>query len=89
MSQKLPVDGFKWIEKYNLSKFDEKFIKDYFENSDKGYILEVDIEYPKNLHKLHRDLPFLPERMKINKCGNITCTLQNKENYVIHIRALK
>ena len=48
MSQKLPVDNFKWIEKDGLLKFDENFIKNYDENSDKGYILEVDIEYPKN-----------------------------------------
>ena len=87
--QKFTVDGFKWIEKDNLSKFDEKFIKNYDENSDKGYILEVHVEYPKNLHKLHSDLPFLPERMRINKCSKLTCTIQNKENYVIHIRALK
>ena len=57
MSQKLPVDDFKWIEKDNLSKFDEKFIKYYDGNSDKRYILEVDVEYPKNLQKLHSDLP--------------------------------
>ena len=88
MSQTLPVDGFKWIED-NLSKFDEKFIKNYDENSNKGYILEVDVEYPKNLHKLHSHLPFLPERMEIDKCSKLTCTMQNKENYVIHIRALK
>ena len=48
MSQKLPVDNFKWIEKDDLLKFDENFIKNYDENSNKGYILEVDIEYPKN-----------------------------------------
>ena len=41
MSQKLPVNGFKWVE--NLSKFNEDFIKNYDENSDKGYFLEVDI----------------------------------------------
>ena len=62
MSQKLPVGDFKWVEKDNISNF----IKDYDINSDKGYILEVDVEYPKNLYKLHSDLPFLPERMKIN-----------------------
>ena len=38
---------------------------------------------------LHSDLAFLPERMKINKCTKLTCTIQNKENYVIHTRALK
>ena len=65
MSQKLPVDGFKW--KKNMLKFNEEFIKNYDEDSDKGYILEVDVEYPKNLHDLHSDLPFLPERMKIKK----------------------
>ena len=63
--KKLPVRNFRWIEKYNISKFDEKFIKNYDENGDKGYILEVGIEYLKNLHTLHSDLPFLPERMKI------------------------
>ena len=58
MSQKLPVDGLKW--KKNISKFNEDFVKSYDEDSDKGYILEVDGEYPKNLHDLNSDLPFLP-----------------------------
>ena len=87
MSQKLPVDGFKWVK--DLSKFNESFIKNYDENSDKGYFLEVDVGYPKNLHKLHSDLPFLPKRMKINKCSQLVCTVQEKEKYVVHIRALK
>ena len=47
-----------------LSNTDENFIKNYEKDSDKGYILEVDVEYPKNLHDLHSDLPFLPERIK-------------------------
>ena len=38
---------------------------------------------------LHSDLVFLSERMKINKCTKLTCTIQNKENYIIHIRTLK
>ena len=65
MSQPLPVDDFEWMK--NLSKTDEDFRKNYDENSDKGYILEVDGEYLKNLHDLHNDLPFLLERMKIDK----------------------
>ena len=59
MSQKLPADGFKWEK--NMLKFNEDFIKRYDGDSDKGYIFEVDVEYPKNLHDLHSDLPFLPE----------------------------
>ena len=89
MSQKLPIGNFEWIEKDDISTFDEEFIKNYDENSDRVCILEVDVEYPKDLHKLHSHLPFLPERMKINKWDKLTCTTQNKEKYVIHIRALK
>ena len=59
MSQKLPVDGFEWVKN---SKFNEDFIKEYDKNSDKGYFLEVDVEYPKNLCSSHKDLPFLTER---------------------------
>ena len=64
-------------------------MKNYDENSDKGYILEVDVGYPKNLHKLHIDLPFLPAKIKINKCSKLVCTVQDKENYAVHMRALK
>ena len=52
-----------WVK--NLFKFDERFIKGYDENSNKGYFLEADVEYPKNLFNLHKDLPFLPERKKV------------------------
>ena len=69
MSQKLPVNGFEWV--ISLSKFDERFIKNYDENSDKGYFLEVDAEYPKTLFSLHSDLRFLSERKKIEKCNKL------------------
>ena len=55
----------------DLSKIDEDFIKNYDENGDKGYILEVNVEYPKNLYDLHSDLPFFPERMRIDKCKKL------------------
>ena len=87
MSQKFPADSFKW--KKNISKFSEDFIKSYDEDIDKGYILEVEVEYPKNLHDLHGDLPFFAERMKINKCSKLVCNLHDKNNYVVHIRSLK
>ena len=45
----------------------------------KGYILEVDVKYPKKLHDSHSDLPFLPRRMKIDKCKKLICNLQNKK----------
>ena len=51
--------------------------------------LEVDVEYPKNLHDLHSHLPFLPERMKIGKCEGLVCNLYNKKDYVVHLRSLK
>ena len=87
MSQKLPLDGFEWVE--NTSKFSKMFIKNYDENSDERYILEVDVECTKRLHNLHSDLPFLSEIMKIDECNNFVRSFYDKNNYVIHIRALK
>ena len=87
MSQKLPVNGFKWVN--DLSRFNEDFIKNYNENSDIGYFLEVDVEYPKKLFGSHKDLPFLPERKKLEKVEKLVCSIEDKEKYVIHIRALK
>ena len=79
ISDPLTVDGFEWME--DLSKIDENFLKNYDKNSDKGYsdILEVDVEYPKNLHGLNSDLPFLAERMKIDKSKKILCNLYDKK----------
>ena len=87
MSQKLPVHG--WNGKKDVSKFDEEFIKNSDEDSDKGYIPKVDIEYPKDLLNIHGDLPFLADRKKIKKCNKFVCNTNDKENYVVHIRALK
>ena len=77
MSQNLPVNRFKWLE--DTSEINEEFIKNYGENNDKGYILEVDVKYPKKLHDIHSDLPFLPKRMKIDKCKKLVCNLLNKK----------
>ena len=87
MSKKLPVHGFKWVD--DLSIFTEDFIKNYDEDSDIGYLFVVDVDYPRDIHKLHSDLPFLPERMKINKCIKLVCNVQDKENYPVHVLAMK
>ena len=87
MCKTLPVSDFKYID--DISIFTEDFIKNYDENNDKGYIFVVDVEYPRNLHKLHSDLPFLPERMKVGNCTKLVCNLQDKENYPVHILVLK
>ena len=75
--------------KKNVSKFDEEFVKNYDEDSNEGYIFVVDVEYPKDLHNLHSDLPFLSERMKITKCSELVCNWYNKKECVVHISALK
>ena len=53
MSQILLVNGFNWVK--DLPRFNERFIKNYDENSDIGYFLEVDIDYPKELFNIHKD----------------------------------
>ena len=91
MSKKLPVNGFKWID-YNETAapvINEDLTKNYDENNDKGYIFEADVKYPKKFHELHSKLPFLPERMEINKCKKLVCNLYNKKKYVAHINTLK
>ena len=90
---KLPANDFKWAE--DTSSLNEKFkkihkpYKNYDEDSDKGYILEVNVEYPKNLHDLHSGLPFLPQRTKMNKVNKLVSNLYDKKNYVVQKRDLK
>ena len=78
MSQRFSVNGFGWVE--NISQFDDSFIKSYKEESEEGYFLEVDLQYPEKLHKLHNDLPFLAERMEIEKVGKLVTNLNGKLN---------
>ena len=79
MSKKLPVNEFKWLDSDIINEINEEFIKKYNENYNKGYIFEVDDKYPKRLHELHSCLPFLSERMEVNKCKKILCNLFNKK----------
>ena len=74
MSQYLPYSGFKWLYKKEISKFGLNSIS---ENNFVGYILEVDLEYPNELHGLHNDYSLTPEKLEIsqnmfsNYCFNI------------------
>ena len=61
-----------------MSDFNEEFIKNYNENSDEGYFLEVDIEYPKTLLGFHKDLPFLPKRKTLDKVEKLVCSIGDK-----------
>ena len=87
MSQKLPVINFEWIK--DISQFNQNFIKNYKEERDDGYFLEVDVQYLPKLHKLHNDLPFFPERMKIEKVEKLVANLHGKTEYIINKRNLK
>ena len=87
MCKKLHVSNFRWSE--DLDKYTEEFIKNYNENSDYGNVLEVDIEYPKNLWGLHKDLSFLAERRKLGNVEKLITSIDDKKNYVIHISASK
>ena len=87
MSQKLLVNDLKQVE--DFSDFDESFIKSYNEESDEVYFLEVDLQFPKKFHDLHNDLPFLLERLKIEKGGKLVANLHDKNKYVIHMSNFK
>ena len=80
MSQMLPVNNFDWIK--DTYQFNEDFIK----TKDEGYFWEIDVQYLQKLHKLHNDLPFLSERIKIEKIEKVIANLHNKTEYVVRIR---
>ena len=87
MSQKLLLDGFKWVEE--TSQFNEDFIKSYNEDSNIWLFTEADVQYPEKLRELHNDLPFFPERMKIEKVENPIASFHDGKEYVIHKRNLE
>ena len=82
MSQPLPTSKFKWVN------IDPSQIHTLAASKIKGYLLEVDVRYPTDLHDSHNDLPFMCEKVKINKVEKLAPNLRDKKNYVIHIRAL-
>ena len=77
MTQLLPTHGFKWMSKYDLS------------NWRNTCILEVDLEYPTDVHDLHNEYPLAPETRTIGKVKKLVPNLNNKTRYVLHHENLK
>ena len=82
MSQPLPTGGFKWVD-VNPNEISELATR-----TDRGYILVVDVSYPKDLHNSHNDLPFMCESMGINGAEKLVPNLMDKKSYIIDIQAL-
>ena len=82
MSQPLPTRGFHWVD---IKPEDVSKLANY---SEKGYLLEVNVHYPRELHDYHNDLPFMCEHMVIGEVEKLVPNLYYKKRYVIHIRAL-
>ena len=78
MSKPFPTHGFKWMKTSELETWELH-----------SCILEVDLEYPKELHDLHNDYPLAPEQIKVNKVEKLIPNLWNKKNYIIHYENLK
>ena len=79
MSQYLPYANFKWVK--NIDKIKQKLMN-IKSNSSTGYILEVDLEYPQELHDIHNDYPLAPEKINIPKewLSNYSLNITNAHN---------
>ena len=86
MSQKLPYKNFRWVNEKKLIGLDPFQI---YADGDYVYILQVDLEYPKELHELHNDYPLAPENITINKIDKLTPNFNNKTKYILHLKNLQ
>ena len=87
MSMKLPTHGFKWLTGGEMEKLFNNRVIQVWEKT--PCILEVDLEYPENLHDLHNDYPFCPEKVECkNKVEKLIPNLRDKIKYVIHYKNL-
>ena len=92
MSQNLPTHGFKWMKNITMEKVDEIMEKANSSMNNlgkKGYIFEVDLEYPDNLWDKHNDYPLAPERLKVNGVEKLISHFKPRKNYVVHYRTLR
>ena len=83
LSQLFRYEGFKFFEYLSMFTFD--FVMNYNEESNIGYTLMVDVEYPVYLQPLDRDLSFLPEKRVINRANKLVRTFYDKQNYACQI----
>ena len=83
MSQLLPAGGFKWFS--DVSRFTSEKTGRLAKHGRKGYLLDVDVKYPKELHDQDNDLQFMGEKMKINEVEKLVSNLYDKKKYVIHL----
>ena len=86
MSQPLPTHGFKWMKNLTVDSVIDLLEK---RKSNKGYIFEVDLVYPRKLWKSHNDYPLAPERMVVNGVEKLIGSFKPRKNYVVHYRNLK
>ena len=87
MSEKLPIHSFKWLSSGEMEKLFNNQVVQIWEKT--PCILEVDLEYPENLHDLHNDYPFCPERVECkNRVEKFIPNLRDKTKYVIHYKNL-
>ena len=87
MSEKLPTHGFKWLSFVEIGKLFNNQVLQVWEKT--PCILEVDLEYPENLHNLHNDYPFCPEKVKCkNGVEKLIPNLRDKTKYIIHYKNL-
>ena len=92
MSQNLPTHGFKWMKDITVEKVDkilDKTNNSMSNNGKKGYIFEVDLEYPEHLWETHNDYPLAPEKMIVNGVEKLICHFKPRKNYVVHYRNLR
>ena len=82
MSQALPTGDFKWM---SVDKIDNLDLDKYKNDSGKGLILEVDLDYPENLHDLHNDFPLAPKQVCVreNMLSNYCERIREKYNISI------
>ena len=95
MSQPLPTGEFKWVDIKNLkggARELKRTINMMVRNSNNrgvGYVPEVDVKYPRELHDLHNDLPFMCEKIRVSGVEKLVPNLHDKKKYVIHVKTLK